>query len=496
MSNQSDKNLLFSYLNSLFSAHKKLYSNPKMPVDNTYADMIKLFMAAYNNRYLIDENNKRERKIRNDWYAKANELARTILSKDPSYSLKLEPMYGEYIWLNDTFENLGEGSVTFEAIGQNDAMVCFSAQPARVRNTTKQIYEISIGAWDNTKTVVRTKSLGKTVAETNHPDMRCKIVKSNNDPNATKYWISVSKGKVVMGKGDLTPKNAIGIFDVDTGTVSNVEWEDAEIVPTSKALSLLDTEEALMGFSKVQAELIALAKLFGAQPFDVNGYLVALEKVKQQIQSGEYPKSLELIQNLPDDSEKYSDHLGSLLETLNNELNELLGKKYIEMIKRLKEIIGSGKKYERLLKVLRKVPKDVSKYGEHMAEVLTALQSVLPKFLTDNPPYEYKKVGGYKPGKEPFYWQDPYPIRNIKYVGISTWDAPVEFSKIIVGPKVEEADLYKANLIAKIKAIRGEPLSKIIEHKDNEKKSVQKDSEKRREQSKNEKTSKGDGTKS
>jgi hypothetical protein len=36
-------------------------------------------------------------------------------------------------------------------------------------------------------------------------------------------------------------------------------------------------------------------------------------------------------------------------------------------------------------------------------------------------------------------WQDPYPIQKLKYVGLSTWNAPANFRNIHIGPDLEKA---------------------------------------------------------
>lgn len=460
VSNQSDKNLLFSHLSSLFNTHKKTYSNPKMPVDNTYADLIKLLMAAYNNRYLINDNDKRERKIKNDWYAKSNELARQVLKKDPEHTVKLEPMYGEYIWLNDTFKTPGEGSITFEAVGQNDAMICFASEPEQVRGTTKQIYECSIGSWDNEKTVLRTKSLGKTVAETTHPDMRCKIVKAESDPAETKYWLSVNKGKIVMGKGDLDPKNAIGTVDIDTGEISKVVWQDPEFKASDTVKAVAEIETELIKLSEAQQVLVSLATALSKDPFDTKGYLILLEKIKPNLEGSDFADSMKVAKAPPAKPDEYQVHLGKLLAQVDADLKKVFQAKYKGMLEGLKKLINL-KKHKSLKKVITSLPEETEKYSEHLGPLMATLQKMLPEFLDDTPAYEYKEEGSYS--AEPFHWQDPYPIRDVKYVGISCWDAPIEFSKITVGPRVEEVALFKSNLIAKIRAMRGEKLSQIID---------------------------------
>lgn len=468
VSNQADKTLLFSHINSLFNTHRKTYLAPESPLDNTFSDMIKFLMAAYNNRYLVDRNSKSEQKTRNDWYAKANDLARDILKRDPEHEVNLEPMYGEYVWLNETFQTTGEGSISFEAVGQNDAMIAFAAEPVQVRNSTKQIYEVVVGSWDNSKTVIRTQSLGKTVAETTHPEMRCKIVKSTTDPLATKYWISINNGKIILGRGDLDPKGAIGILDSKTGQILDVKWTEPIFAINPKIKALAEIEKELIKLSS-SAVLSSVAKLLSVDPLDVNNYLVFLEQQKPLLLGDDYKETLALVSTPPADpapgavatkKELYEDHLGKIFEKLQSERQKVLERDLSSVVDKFKALdFLKSKEFDKLLSAL---PATADKYAAYAVSVAAQLQANLPSILDANPVSEYKIKGSYDVGKAPFFWQDPYPIRDIKYIGISSWDAPIEYSKITVGPKIEDVGLYKVNLLAKLRAIRGEKLSQIV----------------------------------
>ncbi|MCF7899682.1 hypothetical protein K9L05_03480, partial [Candidatus Babeliales bacterium] len=45
--------------------------------------------------------------------------------------------------------------------------------------------------------------------------------------------------------------------------------------------------------------------------------------------------------------------------------------------------------------------------------------------------------------KEVLSWQDKYPLKNIKYVGFSSWDAPIKLKNIKIGPPIEEMGKQK-----------------------------------------------------
>lgn len=197
------KQSLFDAISSMYQAHQTLHADPSSPADLTYSGMINLLISAYNNAYLIDTTNKQEKKLKEVWYSQTNELVRQLMQKDPNAKLTLQPCYGEYIWLNTSFETPGKGSVSFEAKGTNDIFIAFSSAPVRVRNTDTNLYETVLGAWDNEKTVIRVKSLDKAVAETT--DKNALV----NQIQYQKYWISVNNGRVVVGKGELDEKNKI-----------------------------------------------------------------------------------------------------------------------------------------------------------------------------------------------------------------------------------------------------------------------------------------------
>ncbi|MCK4499863.1 hypothetical protein KAU11_05155, partial [Candidatus Babeliales bacterium] len=197
------KKSLFDAIATMYESHQDIHAHPQAPVDLTYSGMINLLVSAYNNAYLIDLNSKKELKLKEVWYSQINELARQILQKDPETKLSLQPCYGEYIWLNDQFEEPGKGSVSFEAKGTNDIFVAFASMPIRVRNTNNEIYETVLGGWDNEKAVIRVRSLDKSVAETSDDKLKINQIKYQ------RYWVSVKNGQVHLGTGDLDPKNII-----------------------------------------------------------------------------------------------------------------------------------------------------------------------------------------------------------------------------------------------------------------------------------------------
>ncbi|MCK4499545.1 hypothetical protein KAU11_03560 [Candidatus Babeliales bacterium] len=197
------KKSLFDAISTMYESHQDIHAHPQAPVDLTYSGMINLLVSAYNNPYLIDLNKKKEMKLKEVWYSQINELARQMLQKDPETKVSLQPCYGEYVWLNDQFEEPGKGSVSFEAKGTNDIFVAFASMPTRVRNTDNEIYETVLGGWDNEKAVIRVRSLDKSVSESFDKKLNVNQIKYQ------RYWVSVKDGQMNLGTGDLDIKNII-----------------------------------------------------------------------------------------------------------------------------------------------------------------------------------------------------------------------------------------------------------------------------------------------
>ncbi len=193
----------------IFAAIEKLYDiRYKQQSIDFYAALLKLLTGARDNPYLTDVSNEQEKKLKDQWYTWSNEITRELFEarNKTEAGVSLPPSYGEYFWLKDKFKTAGQGSVSFEAKALNDVFVCFGQRAFKTRNTTNQIYEIVLGAWNNTKTVIRVASLGKTVTEfldVDYPDAMI-------DPlEFKKYWVSLKDGVVSIGKGKLDPKNVL-----------------------------------------------------------------------------------------------------------------------------------------------------------------------------------------------------------------------------------------------------------------------------------------------
>lgn len=214
---EGSKDQLFSGLMSVYKAHKLLFGNATA-IDTSHLNLLELLFKVYNNPYLFDPNIKTDLKLKDTWYSYINELARKIMSIDKDKGITIPGCLGEYIWLNDKFKMMNKGSVSFLAKASNDIFVCFSETQSNVRNSDKDIYEVVFGAWDNTKTVIRAKSLDKAVAQTTNPDALV------NPIDYKKFWVSFNNGRIIIGTGDLAPENAIGLYNPETRETITPEW--------------------------------------------------------------------------------------------------------------------------------------------------------------------------------------------------------------------------------------------------------------------------------
>lgn len=231
--NQSNKDLLISYIGSLYKTHEITYSDPAQKVDNTFYDMVKLLMNAYNNRYLTDTSKTDDLKVKKDWYLKANAIFSRILktlskTKDDvsiSYNepIELPGMSGEYVWLDKVLSNPGRCLISFNAKGLNDVLVCFAKDRKSLRNSNDQVYEICFGARNNTCGEIRTASLTKPAFSTKNPLALCQEVDIQ-----TPYWINIKDGIVELGRGPVATlyKNTTALNDLLNQTLESVSEAD------------------------------------------------------------------------------------------------------------------------------------------------------------------------------------------------------------------------------------------------------------------------------
>lgn len=195
---KSIKQQLIDTINTLVNAYPKLYGSDPEINEGVHNDLINLLMAARNNPYLIDSKVADQAKMREVWFADITQLSRQLLSSGQSHSIELNNTFGEYIWLTEEAGSEDVAEISFDAQGLNDIFIGFVDDTVPVRNSTKEFYEVVLGAWDNTRNVVRLKSLDKSVFE----------VKKNkqSDTMLTRmefehYTIRFDHGKITATKG-------------------------------------------------------------------------------------------------------------------------------------------------------------------------------------------------------------------------------------------------------------------------------------------------------
>jgi hypothetical protein len=195
---KSIKQQLIDTINALVNAYPKLYGSDSEINEGIHNDLINLLMAARNNPYLIDLKIPDQAKMREVWFADTTQLSRQLLSSGQSHSIELNNTFGEYIWLTEEAGNADVAEISFDAQGLNDIFIGFADETVPVRNSTKEFYEVVLGAWDNTRNVVRLKSLDQSVFE----------VKKNkqSDIMLTRmefdhYTIRFDHGKITATKG-------------------------------------------------------------------------------------------------------------------------------------------------------------------------------------------------------------------------------------------------------------------------------------------------------
>ncbi len=117
---------------------------------------------------------------------------------DIEESMTIEKSNATYSWnYLDNVQLSGNAAFSFEAKATEDLTVCFAEE----RNNKSAMYEIVIGGWGNTRTVIRKFR--------QNPQFGFASVTVNENPDAMvtpgeweKYWISVKNGLIKIGKGN------------------------------------------------------------------------------------------------------------------------------------------------------------------------------------------------------------------------------------------------------------------------------------------------------
>ncbi|MBY0353045.1 hypothetical protein K2W90_01620 [Candidatus Babeliales bacterium] len=182
---------------------KKYY--PKNP--DKLIIILDVFVRAYLNYYLVDAQNKDDVKAKDSWYFTIADIGKTLLNasaQDEDFVFTIPALYGEYIWIPWQLKTPNLGWIIFEARGPSDIFICFSEDAVSVRNTDTELYETIIGGWNNSKHVIRTKSLGRSAAEiktTRSSQLSLREFKT--------YWVGLNDGMISLGTGEQVGKNII-----------------------------------------------------------------------------------------------------------------------------------------------------------------------------------------------------------------------------------------------------------------------------------------------
>jgi len=192
------KKKLYDNIEDLYKTYEELYGKLAKPPLSAITNIMNILFTARNNTFIVNADDPSEKKTKDIWYTYINEVGRKVLST--SNEIEADKFYGEYLWVPTKLPADGNGSVSFEVKGLNDAFIAFSKELKALRNSEDDMYEIDIGGWENSKSVIRIQSLGKSVVEFVHDD---KPETKLNPLDFEQYWINVNNGIISVGKGPL-----------------------------------------------------------------------------------------------------------------------------------------------------------------------------------------------------------------------------------------------------------------------------------------------------
>ncbi|MFA6527158.1 MAG: tectonin domain-containing protein [Candidatus Babeliales bacterium] len=205
---KATRDLIYSYIQTMYLAYtKQFFADPSTRPPAINSEIVNILIGAYNNTFLINQANSNEAVIKKTWNTWINELARDYITQ-PNFDFDLEPMFGEYIWHPQPIIN-NKVTLTFQAKANNDIFICFSPVNNAVRNTSTELYEVVLGGWDDTKSVVRIKSLDRSAKEVFTDDLL-------NSLDYKTYCLTYDNGKIKVRNGD-NPNDEKSVF---------LSWED------------------------------------------------------------------------------------------------------------------------------------------------------------------------------------------------------------------------------------------------------------------------------
>jgi tRNA-binding EMAP/Myf-like protein len=204
---------------------RKLVQYHKMHSADSYNDLINLLIMIHNNPFFLTL--KGDVPQKDYLFRNIVEISRSLMRA--RNEIELEELYGEYIWLEQTLSDIGEGAISLELKGDRDAFMCFSTERAKVRETRKVIamYEAIVGRKDNTSIAFRLQNTGTLIPGA--------ILSQNDAPQAMldgyeykKYFFSKKlKTKKVGNKEKIVARIALGQGDFKEENII-LEWEDIQ----------------------------------------------------------------------------------------------------------------------------------------------------------------------------------------------------------------------------------------------------------------------------
>lgn len=183
---------------------------------DAYPKVMSLFVKAFSNNYLTDSSNQSEADRKDRWYLAILDICTNVFEEaflKQNFEIDIAELRGEYLWVPRQFAD-GKGSVTFEARGQNDILVCFAQQDYKVKDPNNNIYEFDFGAWKNTTIETRIRSLGKPAIKISAADNHTYRQLMLNPRRFQSYWINFDNGLVEVGFGKVIGENMF------------MEWQD------------------------------------------------------------------------------------------------------------------------------------------------------------------------------------------------------------------------------------------------------------------------------
>ncbi|PCJ12627.1 MAG: hypothetical protein COB04_17470 [Gammaproteobacteria bacterium] len=288
-----------------------------------------------------------------------------------SIFLAIEARYGAYQWTHRALPKIGQGTVIFEAQGSNDVHVAI----AENENSTTNLYEIVIGGWGNTQSVIRRSRGGAIEAVTNNSDAML-------DSGWGTYWVTAKNGRVSYGKGN------------EPGVNEKLSWQDPSPHATPQWI----------GFSTWNTPI----------NFRNTKTVLAIEPSYTSYQWGNWRLS--------------QAGQGSVVFQAkgSNDIHVAFADNEHDTANLYEIVIGGWNNSKSVIRRYRAGAYEASTY-DNSAMIEDGWASYWA--MISNGRISFGK--GNVPGQnEQLSWQDPAPHTGIKWIGFSTWDAQVLYADI------------------------------------------------------------------